>query len=60
MLNRIVDTSPGLKGQMNAQYSIGRVAQPEEIAKAVLYLCSERATFVTGYELMAEGGFTAQ
>jgi NAD(P)-dependent dehydrogenase (short-subunit alcohol dehydrogenase family) len=60
MLDRIVETSPGLKDQMNAMHPVGRVAQPEEIAEAVLYLCSDRASFVTGHELMVDGGFTAQ
>jgi NAD(P)-dependent dehydrogenase (short-subunit alcohol dehydrogenase family) len=60
MLDRIVATSPGLEDQMNAMHPIGRVAQPEEIAEAVLYLCSDRASFVTGHELMVDGGFTAQ
>lgn len=60
MLDRIVETSPGLKDQMNAMHPIGRVAQPEEIAEAVLYLCSDRASFVTGHELLVDGGFTAQ
>ncbi len=60
MLDRIVETSSGLKDQMNAMHPIGRVAQPEEIAEAVLYLCSDRASFITGHELLVDGGFTAQ
>jgi NAD(P)-dependent dehydrogenase (short-subunit alcohol dehydrogenase family) len=60
MLERIMDSSPGLKDQMNALHPIGRVAQPEEIAEAVLYLCSDRASFVTGHELLVDGGYTAQ
>lgn len=60
MLERIVETSPGLKDQINAMHPIGRAAQPEEIAEAVLYLCSDRASFITGHELLVDGGFTAQ
>lgn len=60
MLDRIVETSSGLKDQMNAMHPIGRVAQPEEIAEAVLYLCSDRASFITGHELLVDGGFTVQ
>jgi NAD(P)-dependent dehydrogenase (short-subunit alcohol dehydrogenase family) len=60
MLDRIMKTSPDLKEQMNAMHPIGRAAQPEEIAEAVLYLCSDRASFVTGHELMIDGGYTAQ
>jgi NAD(P)-dependent dehydrogenase (short-subunit alcohol dehydrogenase family) len=45
---------------MNAMHPIGQEAQPEEIAEAVLYLCSDRASFITGHELLVDGGFTAQ
>lgn len=60
MLDRITETSPGLKDQLNAMHPIGRAAQPEEIAEAVLFLCSDRASFITGHELLVDGGFTAQ
>jgi len=60
MLDRIVQTNPSLKDQMSAMHPIGRVAQPEEIADAVLYLCSDRASFITGHELLVDGGFTIQ
>jgi NAD(P)-dependent dehydrogenase (short-subunit alcohol dehydrogenase family) len=60
MLDRILETSPGLKDQMDSMHPIGRVAEPEEIAEAVLYLCSDRASFITGHELVVDGGFTAQ
>ncbi len=41
-------------------HPIGRVGRPEEIANAVLWLCSEQASFVTGHTLALDGGFTAQ
>jgi 3-oxoacyl-[acyl-carrier protein] reductase len=37
---------------------LGRFGRPEEIADAVLYLSSERASFVTGATLVADGGQT--
>jgi 3-oxoacyl-[acyl-carrier protein] reductase len=39
--------------------AIGRYGRPEEIAGAVAYLASPEAAFVTGAELVADGGFTA-
>ena len=41
-------------------HPIGRIAQPEEVAETVLFLCSDAASFVTGQGLMVDGAFTAQ
>ena len=60
MLQRLIESSPELGGQLEALHPIGRTADPEEIANAVLYLCSDGASFVTGHELLVDGGFTAQ
>ncbi|WP_336741471.1 glucose 1-dehydrogenase [Aureimonas altamirensis] len=37
-----------------------RIGKPEEIADAVLWLCSSGSTFVTGHALLVDGGFTVQ
>jgi NAD(P)-dependent dehydrogenase (short-subunit alcohol dehydrogenase family) len=39
---------------------VGRFGRPEEVAAAVLYLCSDEAGFVTGHSLAIDGGWTAQ
>jgi len=41
-------------------HPIGRVGRAAEVAEAVIWLCSDRASFVTGHTLMVDGGFTAQ
>jgi NAD(P)-dependent dehydrogenase (short-subunit alcohol dehydrogenase family) len=38
---------------------VGRMGRPEEIAAAVLWLCSDGASFVTGVALPVDGGFVA-
>lgn len=40
-------------------HPIGRLAKPEEIAHAVLYMLSEKAGFLTGHSLIVDGGYTA-
>jgi NAD(P)-dependent dehydrogenase (short-subunit alcohol dehydrogenase family) len=51
---------PELFQQTLSRIPLGRVAVPEDIAYAVLYLASDESSFVTGSELVIDGGFTAQ
>lgn len=39
--------------------ALGRLADPEEVADAVVYLCSDRASFITGADLAVDGGYGA-
>jgi NAD(P)-dependent dehydrogenase (short-subunit alcohol dehydrogenase family) len=48
------------KKEILRMHPIGRVGQPEDVAKAVLFLASSESDWVTGSSLIVDGGFTAQ
>lgn len=45
-----------MRGRLEKRTVFNRPSMPEEIADAIIYLCSERASYVTGIELFATGG----
>ena len=49
-----------LRAQFLAKIPVGRFGEPDEIAKLALYLCSEDAGFITGTDVVIDGGWTAQ
>ena len=54
-----IDTlSSGIEGADARQQPVGRVGRPEDIAEAVLFLCSKKAGFITGENLCIDGGMT--
>ncbi len=60
MSDRVRASAEMTKDDFAAMHPIGRIAQPEEVAETVLWLCSDRASFVTGHGLLVDGGYTAQ
>ncbi|GGF45136.1 putative oxidoreductase YkvO [Azorhizobium oxalatiphilum] len=48
----------GVKSSMLASIPAGRVGQPEDVAKAVMFLASDAASFINGAELFVDGGMT--
>ena len=51
---------PTILARMTSRIPLGRYGEPEEIAYGVLYLASDESRFVTGSELVIDGGWTAQ
>lgn len=45
---------------MDPLHAIGRIGKPEEVAELIVWLCSDRASFVTGANFPVDGGFVAQ
>ena len=54
------DDESEAKVQIVAAHPISRIGQPEEVANAVVWLCSDAASFITGHSLTIDGGFTVQ
>ncbi len=61
-LTRYFDAQPdpeATRKAVAAAHPLGRWAEPEEVASAIVYLASDDASFVTGTILMVDGGYTA-
>ncbi|KAI2684738.1 SDR family oxidoreductase [Pseudomonas sp. TNT3] len=59
MFRRAYEADPKKAEFANAMHPVGRIGKVEEIASAVLYLCSDGAAFTTGHSLAVDGGVTA-
>lgn len=51
---------PQFSSEDLSQHPAGRIGLPKDIAKAVLFLCSEDASFITGQNITIDGGMTKQ
>lgn len=60
MTQPMLDRRPGLEERVSAIEPLGRIGRPEEIADAVIWLCSDAASFVTGHAMPVDGGLMAR
>jgi NAD(P)-dependent dehydrogenase (short-subunit alcohol dehydrogenase family) len=59
MVAEMLAKEPDAMEEILRDQPIGRLGRPEEIAAAVLWLCSHGASFVIGHALVVDGGYTA-
>ena len=59
MVEVIWNSSPDIKKTVTENVPLGRLAEPYEIAKTVLFLASDDSSYMTGSELIVDGGMTA-
>lgn len=60
MIDRITGKNKEVEKQFENMEPIGRFGRPEEVAEAVVWLCSNNASFVTGHAMVVDGGWIAQ
>jgi NAD(P)-dependent dehydrogenase (short-subunit alcohol dehydrogenase family) len=60
MIDRLANGMNTKKDDLSTLHPIGRIGRVEEVAEAVLWLCSSKASFVAGHTLIVDGGFTAR
>lgn len=58
MAQELIRLNPEIEKELVQDIPAGRLGKPEEIAEAVLWLCSPSASFVHGHALLVDGGFT--
>jgi NAD(P)-dependent dehydrogenase (short-subunit alcohol dehydrogenase family) len=59
LMDNLTSTNPDERKKINSEIPMNRLSNPEEMAQAVLWLCSDASSFVTGTHLSVDGGMSA-
>jgi NAD(P)-dependent dehydrogenase (short-subunit alcohol dehydrogenase family) len=59
MVEAGIGANPQLEARILDHEPVGRLGTPEEVAEAVVWLCSDAASFVTGHSMIIDGGLTS-
>jgi NAD(P)-dependent dehydrogenase (short-subunit alcohol dehydrogenase family) len=59
LYDRVVAAIPGVEEATIERNPMGRIGEPEEVAEAVVWLCSDAASYITGVALSVDGGLAA-
>lgn len=59
LIRSYLDAQPGVEEALNKSVPLGRLGDPNEVARAVLFLASSDSSFVAGHELFVDGGVAA-
>lgn len=60
MIDRVTGKDKAVEKNYEAMEPVGRMGEPEEVAEAIVWLCSDAASFVTGHALAVDGGWIDQ
>lgn len=63
MTSRLTDrygSSEAAEATLGPRHPIGRIGTPQEVAEAILFLCSPHAAFIHGSDVLIDGGYTSQ
>jgi len=59
LIRSYLDAQPEVEAALNQSVPLGRLGEPDEVARAVLFLASSESSFVAGHELFVDGGVAA-
>lgn len=60
LVDKLGKNNPGFREHLDSLHPIGHIGEPIDIAYGILYLVSDESKFVTGSELVIDGGYTCQ